>query len=115
MPKGRKWESKKHVRKLKAKVEYEDYIQALSVNRAGYQIVLSRDVDELYTNNYHFVPNDVMMTGIGKEPIYTVTQARGKIRTNVNDKAYLKQFDGKIQKNQNEDLQTLFSTKCYAK
>ena len=36
-----------------AKVQYDDYIKALSVNRAGYQIVMSRDVDELYTNNYN--------------------------------------------------------------
>ena len=37
----------------KAKVEYDDYIQALSLNRAGYQIVMSRNVDELYINNYN--------------------------------------------------------------
>ena len=37
----------------KAKVEYDDYIKALSVNRVGYKIVISRDVDELYTNNYN--------------------------------------------------------------
>ena len=37
----------------KAKVDYEHYIKALSVNRMGYKIVLSRDVDELYVNNFN--------------------------------------------------------------
>ena len=36
-----------------ANVDYEDYIQALSVNRVGYKIVMSRDVDELNVNNYN--------------------------------------------------------------
>ena len=37
----------------KAKVVYEDYIKALSFNRMGYKIVLSRDVDEIYVNNFN--------------------------------------------------------------
>ena len=37
----------------RAKVEYDDYIKALSVNRMGYKIVLERDVDEIYVNNYN--------------------------------------------------------------
>ena len=36
-----------------AKVEYEDYVQALSVSRVGYKIVMSRDVDEVNVNNYN--------------------------------------------------------------
>ena len=36
-----------------AKVDYEDYVEALSVNRVGYKIVMSRDVDELNVNNYN--------------------------------------------------------------
>ena len=37
----------------RAKVDYDDYVKALSVNRMGYKIVLQRDVDELYVNNYN--------------------------------------------------------------
>ena len=37
----------------RAQVEFEDYVKALSVNRMGYKIVLERDVDELYVNNYN--------------------------------------------------------------
>ena len=36
-----------------AKVDFEDYVQALSLNRVGYKIVMSRDVDELNVNNYN--------------------------------------------------------------
>jgi class 3 adenylate cyclase len=48
---------------------------------------------ELYTNNYWFAQTFVEMKGIGKEPIYTVSNLKGKTR-NFQDNKVVKNFDG---------------------
>ena len=37
----------------RADVDYEDYIKALGISFNGYKVVLERDIDELYVNNYN--------------------------------------------------------------
>ena len=36
-----------------AKVDFEDYIKALSISNKGYSVVYERDIDELYSNPYN--------------------------------------------------------------
>ena len=36
-----------------AEVRYEDYIKALSMSKSGYSVVIKRDLDEIFINNYN--------------------------------------------------------------
>ena len=51
---------------------------------------------ELYTNNYSFQQVMVEMKGIGAEPIYSVSNLKGRTR-NQADKNVIKSFDGHLQ------------------
>ena len=37
----------------RADVNYNEYIEALGISFNGYKVVLERDIDELYVNNYN--------------------------------------------------------------
>ena len=50
---------------------------------------------ELYTNNYGFLQTMVEMKGIGREPVYFVSNLRGRVR-GQQDKTAIKNFDGKM-------------------
>ena len=50
---------------------------------------------ELYTNNYWFAQTFVEMKGIGMEPIYTVSNLKGRTR-NLQDNKVVKNFDGQL-------------------
>jgi hypothetical protein len=51
---------------------------------------------ELYTNNYSFQQVLVDMKGIGSEPIYSVSNMKGRTRIQA-DKNVIKSFDGHLQ------------------
>ena len=53
----------------------------------------------LYTNNYQFQQTFVEMKGIGKEPIFSVSNLKGRTR-NQQDKNVLKTFDGQLNNNE---------------
>ena len=36
-----------------AGVKYEDYLEALSTSKVGYCVVMKRDINELYVNNFN--------------------------------------------------------------
>lgn len=36
-----------------AGVKYEDYLEALSTSKVGYSVVMKRDINELYVNNFN--------------------------------------------------------------
>ena len=50
---------------------------------------------ELYTNNYWFQQTFVEMKGIGREPIFSVSNLKGKTR-NFQEKNVLKSYDGNL-------------------
>lgn len=50
---------------------------------------------ELYTNNYSFSQTFVEMKGIGREPIFAVSNLKGRTR-NLQDKSAIKDFDGQL-------------------
>ena len=36
-----------------SEVNYDDYLEALTINRQGYGVILQRDISEIWTNNYN--------------------------------------------------------------
>ena len=36
-----------------AGVRYSDYVHALSMSKSGYSVVIKRDLDEIFINNYN--------------------------------------------------------------